>query len=132
MQNKIFVVIIGAMSLLMAGCVGTVSGGHTGGVPFVKDTIEGRYPRSVDVVFNAAKQVIIGNGVLSNETIIHSETNDVKTIIGKVNQRSVWVRVEPVDSKITSVSVQTRTAGGASDLDLAHELEKEIALKLVQ
>jgi hypothetical protein len=33
---------------------------------------------------------------------------------------------------VTEVIVQTRTAGGGADLDLAHELEKQIALKLVQ
>jgi hypothetical protein len=30
------------------------------------------------------------------------------------------------------VTVQTRTPGGGSDIDLAHEIEKQIALKLVQ
>ena len=30
------------------------------------------------------------------------------------------------------VTVQTRTSGGGSDIDLAHEIEKQIALKLVQ
>jgi hypothetical protein len=30
------------------------------------------------------------------------------------------------------VTVQTRTPGGGSDIDLAHELEKQIALKLVR
>jgi hypothetical protein len=54
----------------------------------------------------------------------------VKTVEGKVNQRTVWVRVEAVDPKVTEVTVQTRTPGGLSDIDLAHQLEKEIALKL--
>jgi len=56
----------------------------------------------------------------------------VKTCEGKVNQRSVWVRVEQIDPKISSVRVQTRTKGGGTDADLAHELEKQIALKLVK
>ena len=72
------------------------------------------------------------NGTLVNESILHSETNTVKTVEGKVNQRSVWVRVEAVAPNITGVAVQTRTKGGGSDLDLAHEIEKQIALKLVK
>ncbi len=99
-------------------------------MPFIKDKVEGRYERSVNQVFEAAKAVVKRNGVLVNETTLYSETNAVKTVEGKVNQRSVWVRVEAVDPKVTAVTVQTRTSGGGSDLDLAHELEKEIALEL--
>jgi hypothetical protein len=33
---------------------------------------------------------------------------------------------------VTAVIVQVRTKGGGRDLDLAHELEKQIALKLVR
>jgi hypothetical protein len=87
----------------------------------------------VDVVFIAAKNVLAEWGSLNNESILHSETNQaVKTLTGKVEQRTVYVRVEPVQPTVTSVMVQTRTKGGTSDLDLAHRIEKEIALRLVQ
>ncbi len=115
---------------LIAGCVKTVSGGRTGAVPFVKDKIEGRYERPADEVFNAAKDVIRANGTLIKESILSSETNMVKAAEGKVNQRTVWVRVEQVDPKVSAVSVQARTKLGGTDIDLAHQLEKEIALKL--
>lgn len=130
MKTKILLALVGA-AMVAIGCVKTVSGTKTGGVPFVKDTVEGRYERSVDDVFNAAKEVITTDGVLISETILHNETNTVKTAEGKINQRNVWVRVEAVDPKVTQVSVQARTSGGGSDLDLAHQVEKEIALKLV-
>jgi hypothetical protein len=131
MKQKLFLIALGA-AILSAGCVGTVTGRHTGGVPFVKDTVEGRYERPVDQVFEAAKEVVKFNGTLVNESILHNETNTVKTVEGKVNQRNVWVRVEAADPKITAVSVQTRTLNGGSDVDLAHEIEKQIALKLVR
>jgi len=99
-------------------------------MPFIKDRVEGRYERSVDQVFQAARDVVKKNGVLVNESTLYGETNTVKTVEGKVDQRNVWVRVESVDPKVTSVVVQTRTPAGGSDLDLAHELEKEIALEL--
>ena len=80
----------------------------------------------------AAKDVIKFNGTLLSETTLHTETNEVKTVEGKVNQRTVWVRVEAVDPKVTGVAVQARTPGGGADVELAHELEKQIAIKLVR
>jgi hypothetical protein len=56
----------------------------------------------------------------------------VKIVEAKINQRNVWVRVEPVDLKVTDVTVQARTAGGGSDVNLAAEIDKQIALKLVK
>ncbi|HLH56896.1 MAG TPA: DUF3568 family protein [Verrucomicrobiae bacterium] len=131
MKQIIFAISLGAV-LLGAGCVSTVDERKTAGVPFIKDRIEGRYERSVDQVAQAAKQVVSSNGVLVNESTIYNQTNAIKTVEGKVNQRTVWVRIEEIDPKVTAVTVQTRTPGGGSDIDLAHDLEKQIALKLVQ
>jgi hypothetical protein len=131
MKTTIFVALLGAV-LAGAGCVSTVDDRSTAGVPFGKDKVEGRYERPVDQVALAAKQVITSNGVLVNESTIYSQTNALKTVEGKVNQRTVWVRIEAIDPKVTAVTVQARTSGGAADIDLAHELEKQIALKLVQ
>lgn len=131
MKTTIFAILLGAV-VVGAGCVSTVDERKTAGVPFIKDRVEGRYERSVDQVTQAAKQVVSSNGVLVNESTLYDQTNAVKTVEGKVNQRNVWVRIEAVDPKVTQVTVQTRTPGGGSDIDLAHELEKQIALKLVQ
>jgi hypothetical protein len=131
MKKTILMTLLGAV-LAGAGCVSTVDERTTPGVPFIKDRIGGRYERTVEQVTDAAKQVIRNNGVMVNESTIYNQTNSVRTVEGKVNQRTVWVRVEAVDPKITSVTVQTRTPGGGSDIDLAHEIEKQIALKLVQ
>ncbi len=121
-----------ALAILAAGCYSKVGGGYHAGVPFVKDRVVGRYERSLPDVYNAAKQVITANGTLISATELYSQTNAVQTLDGQVNQRHVGVRVEQVDSNLTQVTVQARTSGGGSDLDLAHELEKEIALKLVR
>ena len=131
LNSKLIFGIIGAavVGLIGAGCVSTVAGGKTPGI-HVKDAVEGNYERPVDQVFDAAKDVIKFNGTIVKESILH-DTNVVKTVEGKVNQCNVWVRVEQVDPKVTSVKVQTRTPGGGTDIDLAHQVEKEIALKLV-
>jgi hypothetical protein len=133
MKTK-FLSFLGCVALLAlaAGCVRTVAGSKTAAVPFVKDRIEGRYERSVDEIFNAAKDVVRANGTLLKESSLPSETNMVKTVEGKVNQRSVWVRVEQIDPKVSSVLVQARTRAGGTDIDLAHEIEKQIALRLVR
>jgi hypothetical protein len=130
MKTKIFLGLLG-MSLAAVGCVDTVSGGKTGAVPFVQDQLEGRYERPLDTVYAAAKEVISFNGTLVKESVLHTETNEVKTVEGKVNQRDVWVRVDAKDPKVTGVAVQVRTPNGGADLPLAHELEKQISLKLV-
>jgi hypothetical protein len=131
MKITILVAVLGLL-IGTAGCVKTVTGRTTGGMPLIKDRVEGRYERPLDEVFKAAKEVMVANGILSNESILHGETNTVKTAEGKINMRTVWVRVEGVEPKVTAVSVQTRTQGGGSDIDLAHEIEKQIALKLVR
>jgi len=65
MKTK-FISVLGCVALIAAaaGCVSTVSGRKVAAVPFVKDTIEGRYQRPAEEVFTAAKDVIRDNGTL--------------------------------------------------------------------
>jgi len=116
----------------MTGCVDTVSGGKTPAVPFVNDTLSGHYERSLDQVFQAAREVVKEMGSLSSESTLYGQSTSVKTVQGKVNQSNVWIRVEAMDPKITGVAVQTRTQSGGTDRELTHEIEKQIAVKLAQ
>jgi hypothetical protein len=131
MKTK-FLAALAASALLLTGCVDTVSGTKTAAVPFAKDSIEGRYQRTLDQVYAAAVTVINNNGVVITEFIPHDNTNAVRSLQGKVNQRDVWVRVEAVEPRVTAVTVQTRTTWGGTDIDLSAELEKEIALQLAR
>jgi hypothetical protein len=131
MKKTIFAGIL-AVAVICAGCVSKVSGGSRAGMPFVKDTVEGRYERSVDQVFEASKEVMRKNGTLANESTLYSATNSVKTVVGHINQRAIYIRVEGLEPRITMVQVQARTKGGGADVDLAHEVEKQIALQLVR
>ena len=81
-------------------------------------------------VYDAAVEVVKADGTVLRETIINPGTNQVRAIEGKVNERKVWVRVEPVDSEVTSVKVQVRGSGGGRDLDLTQQLLSEIGIKL--
>jgi len=128
MKTKIFLAFLGAV-IITSGCVGTVSGTKTGALVYNRDQVQGRYQRSVDQVYQAAVQVVQSDGVMVTEYIPHDTTNTVRSLRGKVNQRNVWIRVAAESPQITDVTVQARTKVGG-DVDLAHELEKEIALKL--
>jgi hypothetical protein len=129
MKNKIFAVLAGA-ALLTAGCVSTVTDSNALATSWSKDSVAGRYNRTVDQVYQASKQVIDHNGVLLTEYIPHDNTNNVRSLMGKVKDCKVWVRVASVDPKTSQVDVQARTSWGLTDLDLVHQLEKEIALEL--
>lgn len=128
MKTK-FLAVIAGLALAASGCVGTVNGKRTGAVPFVSDKIEGRYERTPGQVYEAAKAVLEFNGTVLNESTIHG-TNTTLALEGRVNQRKVWIAVQPVDAKVTSVVVQARTSGGGTDRTLCHELDKQIAVKL--
>jgi hypothetical protein len=129
MKTKLLVALFAGL-LATAGCVDTVTGGKTAGVPFIKDTVEGRYKAPPDVIFAAAKEVMKEDGVLTDEGIHHGTTNEAKVVQGRVNECTVWVRIAPMDSQVTSVEVQTRTNAGGSDMALAHQIDKEIAVRL--
>jgi len=130
MKTKISLVLLGAL-VLVAGCVKTVNDRHAFAVSPGKDKFESRYERSVDQVYAASVEVVGRLGTIDRETIINpSGTNMVRAIEGKVNNRKVWVGVQAVDPKVTSVTVQVRTKGGGTDQTLTQELQKQIAINL--
>ncbi len=123
---------LAAIAIVTAGCISTVSGTKTAGNPIGRDAVAGDYRRSVDEVYSAAVRVINNDGTLITEYIPHDTTNTVRAFMGRVNQNKVWVRVEEVNPQITQITVQARTKWGNQDLDMAHELEKEVALQLAR
>jgi hypothetical protein len=129
MNTKMLVVLLGGL-VLVSGCVKTVNDRHAFALSPGKDKFENRYKRPVDVVYAAAVDVIKVNGTISRESVINPGANAVKTIEAKVNGKKVWVRVQAVDSEVTSVKVQVRTSGGGTDLTLTQQLQNQIGIKL--
>jgi len=117
-----FVVV--AVSILLTGCVSTVDGHMKMGMPLVKDKIESRYHRSIPQLIAAAKVVLARNGTLVSDDTINN------TVTARVDTRTVWVKATEIDANVTEVVVQARTKGGAPDVDLASEIDKQIALHL--
>ena len=110
------------------GCISTVDGQKHAGVPFRKDRTVSRYEFTVAQIFDAAK-VVLGGGP-SALGVLHSENRVNNSLVAKVNDRTVYVKLDEIDAKLTQVTVQVRTKSGGADLDLAHEVDKQIALHL--
>ncbi len=127
MKTNLFAVVIAVcLVAILAGCVRTVDGRSRSGVPFAKDTIEGRYERPVNQIFEAAKKVLSFNGKLTSENTIRN------SLEAQIDTRTVWVAVEEVEPKTSRVRVQARRKGGGGDVYLAAEIEKQIALQLMK
>ena len=121
-----FAAVLSAILLVgvMTGCQSTPSGAMRAGVPFVKDTFESRYQRPVPQIFAAAKEVLQHNGTLTAENTINN------TLEAAVDNRRVIVKVDEVEPGVSRVLVEARKKMGTSDLDLAAEIDKQIALRL--
>ncbi len=117
-------------AVCVTGCVSTVSDEKTAGVKLSADQLENRYPVTLTQAFDAAKRALQSYGQISRESTLLESTNQVKALEGKANGRDVWVRVEAVEPKITSVKVQARSTWSGSDVQTAHELATRIALQL--
>ena len=129
MKTKMLLALLGGL-VLAAGCVKTVNDRHAFALSPGKDKYEARYERTVDQVYAASETVIKNNGAIIRATIIDPDTTPVRSIEAKVNEKKVWVRVQPVDGKVTSVTVQVRTAGGGTDQDLTQSLLAQIGIQL--
>lgn len=121
-------VLIGLLALVgilaSSGCYSTPEGHHKFGTPWGRDTIEGRYERPVDQVFAAAKEVLGFNGTLTGENTI------AKIVTASVDGRTVWVKIDEVEPRVSRVTVQARKQGGLPDIYLASEIDKQIAIRL--
>ena len=113
-----------AGAILSAGCINTIDGRREVGIPLVKDSVTAQYERPPLEIWAAAKGVLKRDGALWSEDTLRS------TLEASVDTRTVWVKVEPVDQRVTKVTVQVRTKGGAADVALAGQIDKEIAIVL--
>jgi len=126
MKKAIFglMVFLGLLAMVGSGCVSTVGGRTRAGIPFGKDRLESRYERSVDDLLAATRKVLNFNGRLYSDDII------TRTLEAKIDTRTVWVKIDEIDPKVSKVQVQARKSNGAPDIALASEIDKQIALQL--
>jgi hypothetical protein len=129
-MKKSILAVLAGVAIIATGCVSTATDTHSFAISYGQDSVAGRYPRTMDQVYQASQAVIKDNGVMIKEYIPYDNTNAVRSLEGRVNNCKVWIRVEQIDPKVSQVDVQARTKWGRTNLDLVHELEKEIAIKL--
>jgi len=113
-----------ALVIATPGCYKTMDDRSKFGVPFKKDKIAGQYERTVEQVQTAARKVLQFNGTVTSDDIIN------RVLSGKIDTRSVYVKLTEVEPNLTGVTVQARKKNGTADIDLAAEIEKQIALQL--
>jgi len=112
------------VALLGSGCYSTVDGKKKSGVAMSTDHVEGRYERKPAEVFSAAKQVLGYLGTLTSENTINS------TLEARVDNNTVYVKVDEVEPGISRVMVQARRSSTKGNIALASEVDKQIALQL--
>jgi maltose-binding protein MalE len=120
--KTVFAVALSALALFVSGCVSTPDGHSKFGVPW-KDKLIRRYQRPVEQLAAATRIVLTRNGKLLVDNSVDN------TFKAKVNEHDVWVKITKVDDKTTQLVVMVR-AGIGADIDLAAELDKQIALQL--
>jgi hypothetical protein len=125
MKYKILLaLVISSALMIFSGCVETTTGRMTPGVPLLTDTKVSRYQRTIPQVSTATEAVLARMGKLLSHDVVNNSYE------AKVNQRSIYVKLDDVENgRITQVSVQARTTVG-SDIQLAAEIDKQIALQL--
>ena len=106
------------------GCYRTQEGRVKVGVPFALDYIESRYERPASQLFEASKATLVFNGTLTSEDVVR------KTLSAKIENRTLWIRVEELEPNASRIFVQARQSNGKADILLASELDKQIALRL--
>jgi hypothetical protein len=125
MKINIFLsVLFLGMAVALTGCVKTVGGQMKAGVPFTRDTIESRYERPLAQLASAATNVLNRNGQVTSHDIINN------VIEARVDERTIWVKLNELEDNIVQVLVQARTKSGGADISWASEIDKQIALEL--
>lgn len=126
-MKKLFVVsLLAAVVGVSTGCYSTETGRTKFGLPFAKDVIVSRYSKPVATVFAAAKEVLAFNGTLTSENLIDN------TLTARADSKTIYVKVAEVEAGISQISTQVRGSAGGPDIDLASEIDKQIAIKLAQ
>ncbi|MGV3773734.1 MAG: hypothetical protein ACO1QB_12590 [Verrucomicrobiales bacterium] len=124
-------IVSGSLASLLAlavvagsGCYSTADGRMKAGIPLVKDKFESRYQIPTTQLLAAAREVLSRNGTLTMDNSINN------ALEAKVDGRNILVIVDEVEPGISRIIVQARTKSSSPDLDLAAEIDKQIALQL--
>ncbi|MFL3666456.1 MAG: hypothetical protein ACJ06V_07725 [Verrucomicrobiota bacterium] len=125
MTFRLFLLCVASsLAAISVGCISTPQGKKFG-VPGVRDTVVSRYERPLDQVINSAREVLSRTGSITGDDVVNN------AVSAKIDNRSVWVTVSEVEPLVTEIKVRVRSSRGTSDLVMAAEIDKQIALGLI-
>lgn len=116
-----------ACCLLVAmatACYTTQEGRLKAGLPG-KDRIVSRYEAPFQRVYDAAVEVLKENGTLTNDDRV------TKVLRGRIDANTVWISFDDSEPRLTTMTVQVRSGGGAPNVDMASEVDKLIYGRLI-
>lgn len=119
-----------AVAVSLIGCVSKVTETQPGSKPAYQDRIENRYAKSVEQVYDAAQKAVESFGNVTRAGNVLAATNQVRTVEGQINGRSIFIRLEEVAPKTTTAVVQVRTKAGGTDLRVAKDVVRQIGVYL--
>ena len=123
-KNLCFLLVISGALFSTTGCYTTLDNRTKFGAPVSKDNITSRYQRNMAEIREATRKVFEYNGTLTGDDTV---TNTITSII---DTRTVQVRILELGDGVTEVITQVRTKNGGTDIELAAEIDKQIALQL--
>ncbi len=129
-MKKGFLFFLAGATLVVAGCVGTVTQDKPGNLPAYRDRFESQFDRPANQVFEAAKRAFNSYGNITRESTSPPGPNQLCFIEGTLNQYRVWMRVEGVSASATKMVVQIRAPMGGTSREMANELQKRTAFEL--
>jgi len=129
-MNKLLNLVWLVVALFLVGCVNTVTQNQPGTLPTYRDRLETRQQKPLEPVFEASKRALNSFGNITAEGKVFVGTNQVRIVEGNINGRAVYMRVEEINPQLTSVLVQVRTKMGGTDLSVAKDVVRRIAVEL--
>jgi hypothetical protein len=124
MKFGFLLLMVGCALLGLTACYTTPEGRIKAGVPG-KDTIVSRYEVPYEVVYEAAKAVLIENGTLTNDDRV------TQVLRGRIDTNTIWISLDDTEPGLTTVTVQARGSGGGANVEVASEVDKLIFGKLI-
>lgn len=129
-MKKGITIILAAVTLTLAGCVGKITQDNPGRAPAYRDRIEAQYKQPAEKVFEAAKRAFNSFGNITRESSSVSSAAQLCFIEGNINENRVYIRIEGTSPTTSKMIIQIRSAMGGTNLQMANELHRQTEIEL--
>jgi len=129
-MKKGIILVLVAVTLGLAGCVGKVTRDNPSKPPAYRDRIETQYQQPAEKVFEAVKRAFNSFGNITRESSSVSSAAQLCYVEGTINENRVYIRIEGVSPKSTKMIIQVRAPMGGTNLQMANELHRQTEIEL--